>query len=97
MRREEKGPLFCRLTATSPNCLKKETVYSKNSSWIMRATPIINIAALLVASLFVPMLVIPEPTDLVGNIILFLYLLALAKFFMALSGLRCRQHFWRYG
>ena len=39
------------------------------------------------ASLFVPMLVIPQSNDLVGNIILFLYLLALAKFFMALSGL----------
>ena len=33
------------------------------------------------------MLVIPQPTDLIGNIILFIYLLALAKFFMALSGL----------
>jgi formate hydrogenlyase subunit 4 len=40
-----------------------------------------------VASLFVPLLVIPQPNDIVGNIILFLYLLALAKFFMALSGL----------
>jgi formate hydrogenlyase subunit 4 len=67
--------------------LKKETVYSKNSSWIMRVTPLVNIAVLLVASLFVPLIVIPQPTDLVGNIILFIYLLALAKFFMALSGL----------
>ena len=33
------------------------------------------------------MIVIPEPTDFVGNIILFLYLLAMAKFFMALAGL----------
>ncbi len=41
----------------------------------------------LVASLFVPLLLIPQPTNLVGNIILFIYLLALAKFFMALSGL----------
>ena len=45
----------------------------------MRATPLVNIAALLVASLFVPMLVIPQPTDLVGNIILFLYLLGACK------------------
>jgi formate hydrogenlyase subunit 4 len=41
----------------------------------------------LVASLFVPLIILPEPTDLIGNIILFLYLLALAKFFMALAGL----------
>lgn len=53
----------------------------------MRATPIVNIATISVASLFVPMIVLPEPTDLIGNIILFLYLLALAKFFIALAGL----------
>jgi formate hydrogenlyase subunit 4 len=41
----------------------------------------------LVASLFVPIIILPQHTDLVGNIILFLYLLAMAKFFMALSGL----------
>jgi len=82
-----KGPSILQTYRNLAKLLKKETVYSKNASWIMRATPIINIAALLVASLFVPMIVIPEPTDLVGNIILFLYLLALAKFFMALAGL----------
>ncbi len=81
------GPSILQTYRNLAKLFKKETVYSQNSSWIMRATPLINISALLVASLFVPMLVIPEPTDLVGNIILFLYLLALAKFFMALAGL----------
>jgi len=81
------GPSILQTYRNLTKLLKKETVYSENSSWIMRATPLVNLAAILVASLFVPMLVIPEPTDLVGNIILFLYLLALAKFFMALAGL----------
>jgi formate hydrogenlyase subunit 4 len=82
-----KGPSPLQTYRNLFKLLKKETVYSKNSSWIMRVTPLVNIAALLVASLFVPLLVIPQPNDIVGNIILFLYLLALAKFFMALSGL----------
>jgi formate hydrogenlyase subunit 4 len=81
------GPSILQTYRNLAKLLKKETVYSKNSSWIMRATPYVNMAAILVASLFVPMLVIPEPTNLLGNIILFLYLLALAKFFMALGGL----------
>ncbi|MGD6806778.1 MAG: respiratory chain complex I subunit 1 family protein [Candidatus Bathyarchaeia archaeon] len=81
------GPSILQTYRNLAKLLKKETVYSENSSWIMRATPYVNLAALLVASLFVPMLVIPEPTNLLGNIILFLYLLALAKFFMALAGL----------
>ena len=82
-----KGPSLLQTYYNLAKLMKKETVYSANSSWIMRITPLVNIAALLVASLFVPLIVIPQPTDLVGNVILFIYLLALAKFFMALSGL----------
>jgi formate hydrogenlyase subunit 4 len=67
--------------------LKKERVYSVNSSLIMRITPYINIACVLVASLFVPLLYVPEPVAGIGNVILFLYLLVCAKFFMALAGL----------
>jgi len=82
-----KGPSLLQTYRNLAKLFKKETVYSQNASWIMRVTPLINISALLVASLFVPLLVIPQPNNLVGNIILFLYLLAMAKFFMALSGL----------
>ena len=71
---KRQGPPLLQTYRNLAKLLKKETVYSQNSSWIMRATPLVNIAALLVASLFVPMLVIPQPTDLVGNIILFIYL-----------------------
>jgi formate hydrogenlyase subunit 4 len=84
---KRRGPPVLQTYRNLAKLLKKETIYSANSSWIMRVTPLVNVAALLVASLFVPILVIPQPTDIVGNIILFLYLLALAKFFMALSGL----------
>ena len=84
---KRRGPPIFQTYRNLAKLLKKETIYSANSSWIMRVTPLVNVAALLVASLFVPILVIPQPTDIVGNIILFLYLLALAKFFMALSGL----------
>jgi formate hydrogenlyase subunit 4 len=84
---KRRGPPLLQTYRILAKLLKKETVYSTNSSWIMRATPLVNVAAVLAASLFVPFLVIPQPTDLVGNIILFLYLLAMAKFFMALSGL----------
>ena len=64
---KRKGPPILQTYRNLAKLLKKETVYSQNSSWIMRVTPLVNIAALLVASLFVPMLVIPQPTDLVGK------------------------------
>lgn len=67
--------------------LRKENVYSSNSSAIMRITPYVNIVFLLTASLFVPLVFVPRPAAGIGNIILFLYLMVAAKFFMALSGL----------
>lgn len=82
-----KGPPLLQTYYGLLKLLKKEVIYSRNSSWIMRTTPYVNIAVMAVAALFVPMIFIPQPLSDIGNIILFLYLMALAKFFMALSGL----------
>ncbi len=82
-----KGPLLLQSYYNLFKLFKKEAVYSQNSSWIMRVSPYLNIVCLLVAALFVPILFIPATGSWLGNIILFLYLLALAKFFMALGGL----------
>jgi formate hydrogenlyase subunit 4 len=67
--------------------LKKNRIYSRNSSGIMKAAPYINVAAITAAALFVPAACTTAPLYGLGNIILFLYFLALAKFFMALAGL----------
>ena len=67
--------------------LKKERVYSNNTSLIIRITPYINVVCVIVASLFVPVVYIPGLFAGFGNVILFLYLLVCAKFFMALAGL----------
>jgi formate hydrogenlyase subunit 4 len=64
----------------------KEIVYSEDSSFIMRLGPYLGIAFMLTASLFVPMVFIPQ-TGWFGNIVLFFYLMITAKFFMVLGGL----------
>lgn len=66
---------------------RKEVVYSSTSSWVMRVTPYLSMSVLLVASIAVPLVVVPGEIWGLGNAILFVYALALAKFFMALSGL----------
>jgi len=88
-----RGPPLFQTYATIAKLFKKEVIYSPHSSWIMRATPLLNMAAILVAALFVPLTFIPETFGGIGNIILFLYLLALAKFFMALAGLDAGSSF----
>ena len=87
------GPSAFQTYFTLVKLLKKEVIYSPNSSRIMRVTPLVNIVAILVAALFVPLVFVPAPVGGVGNIILFLYLLALAKFFMALGGLDAGSSF----
>ncbi len=82
-----KGPPLFQTYYMLAKLLKKETVYSSNSSLIMRASPYINVVFLLAASLSIPLLFIPEPAIGLGNIIPFLYLMVFAKFFMALAGL----------
>jgi formate hydrogenlyase subunit 4 len=72
---------------------KKENVYSYNASFISRLAPYINIVFLLAASLFVPLTFIPTGAFGVGNVILFLYLMVMAKFFMALGGLDAGSSF----
>jgi formate hydrogenlyase subunit 4 len=87
------GPSVFQTYFTLIKLLKKEVIYSPNSSRIMRVTPLVTMAATLVAALFVPLIFVPEPFGGVGNIILFLYLLALARFFMALAGLDAGSSF----
>ncbi len=81
------GPSIFQTYYTIAKLLKKEVIYASASSRITRITPLVNMAAMLVAALFVPLAFVPEPVGGIGNIILFLYLLALARFFMALAGL----------
>jgi len=87
------GPSVFQTYFTLIKLLKKEVIYSPNSSRIMRVTPLITIAVTLVAALFVPLIFVPESFGGIGNIILFLYLLALARFFMALGGLDAGSSF----
>jgi len=66
---------------------KKEIIYSPSASSIMRISPYLNIAFLTAAAVLVPVLYLPDSSMTFGNIILFLYLMVSAKFFMALAGL----------
>jgi formate hydrogenlyase subunit 4 len=73
--------------------LKKENVYAANSSFVTRVSPYLNITFLLAASLCIPLTFIPPASFGLGNVILFLYLMVMAKFFMALAGLDAGSSF----
>lgn len=81
------GPPVFQTYYTVAKLLRKEVVFASASSRITQFTPLVTMAAMLTAALFVPLVFVPEPVGGIGNIILFLYLLALGRFFMALAGL----------
>ncbi len=82
-----KGPRLLQSYFDLRKLMQKEVVYSPNSSIIMRITPYLNLGALLLATLFVPIVFIPNAPAGIGNVIVFLYLLVIERFFTALSGL----------
>ncbi len=67
--------------------LRKESVVSEHTSWIFGVTPYIYLAALLAASLMLPVLSTAGLFNFSGDLILIIYLFALGRFFLALAGL----------
>ena len=67
--------------------LQKESVVSEHTSWIFRVTPLIYISSMLVAAAIVPVVATHSLLGFAGDLILIVYLFALARFFLALAGL----------
>ncbi|MHB1405450.1 MAG: respiratory chain complex I subunit 1 family protein [Desulfitobacteriaceae bacterium] len=67
--------------------MNKESVISEHASWIFRITPYIYLGSMLVIAFLVPVASTGGGGAFTGDIILIIYLLALARFFLALAGL----------
>jgi formate hydrogenlyase subunit 4 len=67
--------------------LRKSAVYSRTTTWVFRAGPVVGLAALLVAMLVVPLGGVPAPLGFEGDLIVFAYILGLLRFFTVLAAL----------
>jgi formate hydrogenlyase subunit 4 len=67
--------------------LGKGAVYSRTTSWVFRAGPIVTLAATAAAALLVPFGPCDAPVHFVGDLVLFAYLLGLARFFTVAAAL----------
>ena len=67
--------------------LRKAAVYSRTTTWIFRAGPMISLAALVTALLMVPWGGIPATLAFSGDFVLVLYLLAIGRFFTIMAAL----------
>lgn len=66
---------------------RKGTVTSKTTSWVFRAAPVVIFAATLGATCFVPFILLSPKPLFTGDVVMLLYLLGLARFFLILSAL----------
>lgn len=67
--------------------LHKGAVYSRTTTWIFPAGPIVTLAATMTALLLVPFAGLPAVLWFSGDFLLFAYLLALARFFTIAAAL----------
>ncbi len=67
--------------------LRKGAVYSTTTSWLFRAGPIVSLAAVVVACFIIPIGKCGAPISFTGDIVLFMYLLGIARFFVVLAAL----------
>jgi formate hydrogenlyase subunit 4 len=67
--------------------LRKGAVYSRTTTWVFRAGPIVGLAAIASAGLLLSMGGAPAAISFAGDFVLFAYLLGLARFFTALAAL----------
>lgn len=67
--------------------LRKGAVYSRTTTWVFRAGPIVGLAAVLAAMALVPFGKIPALVAFPGDLILFAYLLGLMRFFTVIAAL----------
>ncbi len=66
---------------------RKGMVFSETSTWVFRAGPVVGMAVPVAASLLIPFGGLAAPISFSGDLILFVYLFGLARFFTAAAAL----------
>jgi len=66
---------------------RKGFVFSRTTTWVFLLGPVIGLAVPLLASLLIPFGALPAPISFEGDLILFVYLFGLSRFFTAAAAL----------
>jgi formate hydrogenlyase subunit 4 len=81
------GPRLLQPYSDLVKLMRKSVVYSRTTTWVFRAAPVVGLAALLIATLVVPLGGVPAPLGFEGDLIVFAYLLGLLRFFTVIAAL----------
>ena len=81
------GPPFLQPYYDLARLMRKGMVFSTTTTWIFRAAPFVTLAAILIAGLMIPLGPFNAPIRFSGDLVLFAYLLGLARFFTTTAAL----------
>jgi formate hydrogenlyase subunit 4 len=82
-----RGPPVLQAYYDLDKLLRKEFVVSRTTTWVFLAGPVLSVAAPVVAALLLPLGGAPACLSFTGDMIFFVYLFALARFFVATAAL----------
>jgi formate hydrogenlyase subunit 4 len=81
------GPPLLQPYSDIRKLFRKSMVISKTTTWLFRAGPVVGLAVPLLAAMLVPFGAMPAPLSFTGDLVLFVYLLGLARFFTVLAAM----------
>lgn len=81
------GPTLLQVYADLIKLFQKGMVISQTASWIFHAMPFVLFATAFLAAMMVPVLWVDSLFGFTGDIIVFVYVLGLGRFFLALAAL----------
>ncbi|MGI5861752.1 MAG: respiratory chain complex I subunit 1 family protein [Myxococcales bacterium] len=81
------GPPLLQAYYDLSKLLRKGAVYSRTTTWLFRAGPLVGLATALLAGLLVPLTAAPAPLAFGGDLVAFAYLLGLGRFFTMAAAL----------
>lgn len=82
-----KGPPLLQLYYDLAKLLRKGAVYSRTTSWLFRAGPLVGLASVVSGLFVLPLGGAPAPLVFAGDFILMAYLLGVMRFFTVLAAL----------
>jgi hydrogenase-4 component C len=82
-----RGPSLFQNYRDLAKLMKRQQVIPEQAGWVFRATPYLIMVAMLLIAAMLPIFTDRSPFNWAGDLILVVYLYALARFFFSLSGL----------
>lgn len=82
-----KGQPLLQLYYDLAKLLKKGAVYSRTTSWVFRAGPVVGLCSALAALLVLPLGGVAAPVSFAGDLILLAYFLGVMRFFTVIAAL----------